>query len=80
VKDTYHVEIGTTATSQCPVFRNFMPIGYIAPSEAKALAEAFRQRDELLAALEQAVKRQGFTNEGLINARAIIANVKGTNK
>lgn len=59
MKDTYSVEAGTTETSPCPLYRNDSCIGYIEPNEAKALAEvlrqcdeARRQRDELLAALE----------------------------
>lgn len=42
MKDTYHVECGTTPTSQCPIYRNCSFIGYVAPSEAKALADALR--------------------------------------
>jgi hypothetical protein len=56
MKDTYHVEAGTTATSECPIYRNGSWIGYVAPHHAKALADAFRQRDELLAALKRLQK------------------------
>ena len=42
MKDTYHVEAGTTATSECPIYRNGSWIGYVAPHHAKALAEALR--------------------------------------
>lgn len=35
---------------------------------------------ELLAALEKAVERQGFTNDELLDARALIAKAKGGNK
>lgn len=34
----------------------------------------------LRAALKQAVARQGFTNDELISARALIANATGDNK
>ena len=33
--------------------------------------------EQLLAALKQAVVRQGFTNDELISARALIAQVEG---
>jgi alkylhydroperoxidase family enzyme len=41
------------------------------------VAELTKQRDDLLAALERAIKRQGFSNEELISARDAIARVKG---
>lgn len=41
-------------------------------------ADLERQRDRLLEALKKAVDRQGFSNVELIEARAIIAEVKGS--
>ncbi len=88
MKDTYHVEAGTTATSECPIYRNGSWIGYVAPHHAKALADAFRQRDELLEALDRARQKlrayvgvcsgdKELTGAVLPMADAAIASVKG---
>lgn len=47
-------------------------------AERDANAHLIAAAPELLAALEKAVERQGFTNEELIDARAVIAKAKGT--
>ncbi len=45
--------------------------------EDKANARLIAASPELLEALEKAVSRQGFSNDDLISARAIIAKAKG---
>ena len=44
------------------------------------VAKAVDREMALRAALKQAVARQGFTNDELISARALIANATGENK
>lgn len=47
---------------------------------ASSDGDAIQQRDELMDALRKAIERQGFTNDDLIEARAIITKATGTAK
>ncbi len=45
---------------------------------ASSDGDAIQQRDKLAASLRKAVERQGFTNDELIEARAIIQKATGS--
>lgn len=36
------VEVGATATSKCPIMREWEPVGWVSPEHAAALAERLR--------------------------------------